>query len=60
MWAPTDVNHFQVASHVFTVEFHTYLYHLFDLLPPYGMQVPLRFIYLLIIIINYCLVYFIF
>lgn len=33
MWAPNSKNIFQVGSHVFTVEFHTYFYHLIDALP---------------------------
>ncbi len=33
MWAPTANNQFQIGSHVFTVEFHTYFYHLLDALP---------------------------
>lgn len=36
MWAPSDVNHFDIATHVFTVEFHTYFYHLLDVLPIFG------------------------
>lgn len=33
MWAPNSKNVFQIGSHVFTVEFHTYFYHLIDALP---------------------------
>lgn len=36
MWAPSAVNHFSIATHVFTVEFHCYVYHLLDVLPEFS------------------------